>query len=201
MLQTICNYISNQLVFAHIIEEEKKPIYDYGIYLFLMTMVTVSTIIILGILWRKVDLTLAFIFVMASIRHYTGGYHASHYWQCHLLSCTSYCVVIYLASNGIMIGTIFLPMIGGMAMVYNLMVGSLNSDRNPKTPEEMIVRMKRARIIFILYDMICLLGIFFNLGEITIWLIIVWCQIIVMISLLITKTQRRYFKWKLKKRC
>ena len=199
MLQAICNRISNQLVFAHIIEEEEQPIYDYGLYLTLMTMITVSTIIILGFFWGKINLTLVFIFVIASMRHYTGGYHANHYWQCYLLSCMSYCAVIYLASNRILLGTVFLAVIGGIAMIYNLSIGSLNSDKNPKTLEEMILRTKKARFIFILYDIVSLVGIFFNLGEIAIWLVIVWSQIVVMISLLISQIQRRYFKWKLKK--
>lgn len=201
VLQAICNRISNQLVFARIIEEKDRPIYDYGIYLTLMTMLTVSTIIILGFFWGKIGLTLVFIFIIASMRHYTGGYHANHYWQCYLLSCMSYCAVIYLASNTIMLNTMFLPVIGSIAMIYNLAIGSLNSDKNPKTPQEMILRMKRARYIFILYDIVSLTGIFFNLGEIAIWLIIVWSQIIVMFSLLITQIQRRYFKWKLKRQC
>ena len=201
VLQAICNRISNQLVFAHIIEEEEQPIYDYGLYLTLMTMITVSTILILGFLGGNIDLTLVFIFVIASMRHYTGGYHANHYWQCYLLSCMSYCAVIYLVSNRIVLDTAIFLVIGGIAMIYNLAIGSLNSDKNPKTPEEMIFRTKKARFIFMLYDIVSLVGMFFNWGEIAIWLIIVWSQVIVMISLLSTQIQRRYFKWKLKKQC
>ncbi len=199
MLQTICNHISNQLVFAHIIKKEEQPIYDYGIYLTLMTVITTSTIVVLGFLWGKLSLTIVFLFVLASMRHYTGGYHANRYWQCYLLSCMSYCAVMYLVSNNILQDTMLLPTIGIIATLYNLAIGSLNSDKNPKTQEEMMLRKKRARLILILYNIVSLVGILFNLGEIAIWLVIVWSQIIIMISLLTTQIQRRYFKWKLKR--
>lgn len=201
MLQTICNHISNQLVFAHIINKEEQPIYDYGIYLTLMTVITTSTIVILGFLWGKLGLTMVFLFMLASMRHYAGGYHANRYWQCYLLSCISYCVVMYLVSNKSLQDTILLSVMSIIAMIYNLAIGSLNSDKNPKTSEEMVLRKKRARFFFILYGFVSLVGILFNLGEMTIWLVMVWSQVIVMISLLITKIQRRYFKWKLKRQC
>lgn len=201
MLQTICNHISNQLVFSHIIKKEEQPIYDYGIYLTLMTLITTSTIVVLGFLLGKISLTIVFLFVLASMRHYSGGYHANRYWQCYLLSCMSYFTVMYLVSNKILQDTLLLSVIGVIAMTCNLVIGSLNSDQNPKTQEEMVLRKKRARFFFILYGFVSLVGIFFILGEIAIWLVMVWSQVIVMISLLITQIQRRYFKWKLKKQC
>lgn len=201
MLQTICHHISNRLVFSRIIKNEDQPIYDYGIYLTLMTIITTSTIAVLGFLLGKIGLTIVFLFVLASMRHYTGGYHANRYWQCYLLSCMSYCAVMYLVSNKILQDTILLSVIGIIAMMYNLVIGSLNSDKNPKTQEEMVLRKKRARFIFILYNFVSLVGVLFNLGEIAIWLVMVWSQVIVMISLLSTQIQRRYFKWKLKRQC
>lgn len=199
MLQAICNHISNRLVLAHIIEKEKQSIYDYGIYLTLMTAITTGTIVVFGFLWGKLDLTMLFLFLLASMRHYTGGYHANRYWQCYLLSCITYCIVIYLVANKIPDNTIVLLVILVLVTLYNVAVGSLNSDKNPKTPEEMVLRKKRARLILVLYSTLSLGGILFKLGEIAIWLIVVWSQIIVMLSLLTTQIQRRYFKWKLKK--
>ncbi|WP_190283309.1 accessory gene regulator B family protein [Cellulosilyticum sp. WCF-2] len=201
MLQTVCHHISNRLVFAQIIKKEDQPIYDYGIYLILMTIITTSTIVVLGFLLGKIGLTIVFLLILASMRHYTGGYHANRYWQCYLLSCMSYCAVMYLVSNKILQDTMLLAVIGVIAMMYNLVTGSLNSDKNPKTQEEMVLRKKRARFFFILYGFVSLVGILFNLGKVDIWLVIVWSQVIVMISLLITQIQRRYFKWKLERQC
>ena len=201
MLQTICHHISNRLVFAQVIKKEEQPIYDYGIYLTLMTIIITSTIAVLGFLFGEIGLTIVFLSVLASMRHYTGGYHANRYWQCYLLSCMSYCAVMYLVSNKILQDTILLSVIGIIAMIYNLVIGSLNSDKNPKTQEEMVLRKKRARFFFILYGFVSLVGILFNLGKVDIWLVIVWSQVIVMISLLITQIQRRYFKWKLERQC
>ena len=201
MLQTVCHHISNRLVFAQIIKKEDQPIYDYGIYLTLMTIITTSTIVVLGFLLGKIGLTIVFLLILASMRHYTGGYHANRYWQCYLLSCMSYCAGMYLVSNKILQDTILLAVIGVIAMMYNLVTGSLNSDKNPKTQEEMVLRKKRARFFFILYGFVSLVGILFNLGKVDIWLVIVWSQVIVMISLLITQIQRRYFKWKLERQC
>lgn len=201
MLQTVCHHISNRLVFAQIIKKEDQPIYDYGIYLTLMTIITTSTIVVLGFLLGKIGLTIVFLLILASMRHYTGGYHANRYWQCYLLSCMSYCAVMYLVSNKILQDTMLLVVIGVIAMMYNLVTGSLNSDKNPKTQEEMVLRKKRARFFFILYGFVSLVGILFNLGKVDIWLVIVWSQVIVMISLLITQIQRRYFKWKLERQC
>ncbi|ADZ83611.1 accessory gene regulator B family protein [Cellulosilyticum lentocellum] len=201
MLQIICNRISNKLVLYNIIEKEEQCIYDYGIYLTLMTIITTSTIIVLGFLWGEIGLTIVFLLVLASMRHYTGGYHANHYWQCYLLSCMSYCTVMYLVVNNMLLNSVVLVVLGGGAMIYNLVVGSLNSDKNPKTSKEMLQRTKKARFIFVLYDIVSIVGVLFHLGEVGIWLIIIWSQIIVMFSLLIFQIQRRYFKWKLKKQC
>lgn len=201
MLQIICNRIANQLILYDIIKKEDQCIYEYGMYLVLMTTITTSTIIILGFLGGRIGLTIVFLLILASMRHYTGGYHANHYWQCYLLSCMSYCAVIYVAINNMMINKIILVLLGGGAMIYNLAIGSLNSDKNPKTSEEMVQRTKKARFIFVIYDVISIAGILFYQGDSTIFLIIIWSQIIVMFSLLISQIQRRYLRWKLKKQC
>ena len=196
MLQALCNRLSKQLISGGIIKEEEKAIYDYGIYLVLMTLTSMSTIVILGIMWGKLELTVLFLVIIVSIRHYTGGYHAKQYMTCYFLSCITYGIVLYLASYKILLGTIYLPIIVGSATLYSLGVGSLNSEKNPKTEEEMLFRKKRARFTIGIYGIAAGLGISFRFWEVSVWLVIAWSQVVVAISLLITNIQRGKLKWK-----
>lgn len=201
MLQMICNHISNQLNSARIITKEEQEVYTYGLYLILMTLITTSTIVITGVFLKKIGLTLVFLFVLASMRHYSGGYHANRYWQCYLLSCLSYGLVMYSVMNKSWHEKRFILIMGLLVIVYNVAIGSLNSDKNPKTHEEMITRKKRARSLFIGYGIVSLGGILLSRGPMDVWLVIIGSQFIVMLSLLSTQIQRRYFKWKLKRQC
>ena len=201
VLQALCNHLSKQLILGDIIKEEEKEIYDYGIYLILMTLTSMSTIVILGIIWGKLELTVLFLVIIVSIRHYTGGYHAQKYWTCYFLSCITYGVVLYLASYQILLGTIYLPIIVGGATLYSLVVGSLNSEKNPKTEEEMLFRKKRARYAMGIYSIVVGLGISFRFWEVSVWLVIAWSQVVVGVSLFITNIQRGNLKWKSKKQC
>ena len=199
MLQALCQHLSKQLIAGDIIKEEEKAIYDYGIYLILMTLTSMSTIIILGIIWGKLELTVLFLLIISSIRHYTGGYHAKKYWTCYFLSCITYGVVLYLASYKILLGTIYLPILVVSATLYSLGVGSLNSEKNPKTEEEMLFRKKRARFTMGIYGIAVGLGISFRFWEVSVWLVIAWSQVVVAISLFVTNIQRGNLKWRSKK--
>ena len=199
MLQTICNYLSNQLISTNIITKEEQIIYNYGIYLILMTIITSGTILISGVFLEKIILTIIFLFVLVSMRHYAGGYHANAYWKCYLLSCLSYYITMYFTFNVKLQRKMVLLVLMVIVMLYNIKIGSLNSDKNPKTEKEMIIRKKRARYLFLLYGVISIIGILFDIAEITIWLVMVWGQVIVMIALLSQQINRRYLRWKLKR--
>ncbi len=191
MLQTLSKKITQKLLHEGSIDEEDIEVYEYGLYILFMQMISTGTIFIIGILIGKLELTIVFILVLYNLRQYTGGYHSDSYIGCYLISCLTYMGVILLADGYVGLDLPYVLIITGISTTVIFMIGSVNSDKNPKTTLEMKYRVKRIRITLAINTLLIMMCTYFRIGSPKIGLIIMWSQVVVMFSLLIVKFKRR----------
>lgn len=195
MLRVMCEDFSFVLVRNRIISEEDREVYIYGLELILNSLLVVGTIILLGILFNKVITTVIFLMVFCSIRSYSGGYHASQYWKCYCIGCLAYLSVITVVhsttiSHMKIDSLIFL----GISYIGIFSIAPLNSEKNPKTPQEMKKNNVITKILINVYTTTAVIGILVYPQGMKIWFVIACTQLVVAIFLMITILQRRYLR-------
>jgi len=195
MLRTICEDFSFILVRNRIVSEEDREIYIYGLELILNSLVAIGTIVILGFLLNKVLITAVFLIVFCSIRSYSGGYHANQYWKCYCIGCLTYLSVVMLAEN-ISIHSSGLYSLSMLIISYIgiFLMAPQNSDKNPKTRDEIRKNNITTKALTSLYTLIATIGIFAYPNANKLWFTIACTQLVVTIFLMITILQRRYVR-------
>ena len=93
MLATIATRLTDQLYFHCPLDPSKKAIYKYGIQLSLSTLASMCSVILLGLLFKSPASALIFLGVFFFLRLFSGGYHASTYARCFLLTNSVYLAV------------------------------------------------------------------------------------------------------------
>lgn len=195
MIKIISEDLSFILVKNHIVSEKDREITIYGIQLILTSLFTIISILAVGILLRKIAITLTFLVSFMSIRSYSGGYHANQYWKCYFISCMTYLTIILLVLfTTFQIRQVATVLIIGITYISILKMSPLNSHKNPKTEKQMQTRKWKTRFLISLYSAMTLVGITFLPSQNELWFTLALTQLTVTISLMITLLQRRYFK-------
>lgn len=94
MLATIAARLTDQLYFRCPLDPSKKAIYEYGIQLSLSTLASMCSIMVLGILLKNPASAFIFLSVFFFLRLFSGGYHATTYARCFLLTNSGYLAVV-----------------------------------------------------------------------------------------------------------
>lgn len=94
MLATIAARLTDQLYFRCPLDPSKKAIYEYGIQLSLSTLASMCSIMVLGILLKNPASAFIFLGVFFFLRLFSGGYHATTYARCFLLTNSGYLAVV-----------------------------------------------------------------------------------------------------------
>lgn len=190
MLSYISKKLAVELVDNEVIQRDDLEIYEYGILLILMASFTSICILSTGFIIHKALFTIIFLGALIQLRHYAGGYHACSFSLCFCLSCFSYGVGLFILwLHNLVSMNLPLIVVSLMSSYYFYKNGAMNSQKNPKTEEEMTERSKRVRFITICYSFIGILflSILKQYSELAIALIST--QIIAVISIVAAKTK------------
>lgn len=162
-MEVLSKYLVQKLIESEVICKEDSEIYLFGVELILNSGFVTISILLLGMLVGKPLLAGIFLIALMNLRHYAGGYHAKSYLKCFLISCSSfilsYGMVILQKQWQLKYTLIALSLV---SMLYLVRQGTINSIKNPKTDEELIIRKRRTRIYSMLYSII---SCSFFLGE------------------------------------
>lgn len=94
MLATIAARLTDQLYFRCPLDPSRKAIYEYGIQLSLSTLASMCSIVMLGLLLKNPASAFIFLGVFFFLRLFSGGYHATTYARCFLLTNSVYLAVV-----------------------------------------------------------------------------------------------------------
>lgn len=79
-----------------LIPKDELDSYAYGYQVILISIINWSSILIIAILTHSLIDTLFYMLPIVILRRHTGGYHASSYAQCYILSVSFYLIVLLL---------------------------------------------------------------------------------------------------------
>ncbi len=95
MIEKNAEYFTEKLVSKKLIQKEDKAVYQYGIEILISTAINLILLLVIGIITRTVLLSIYYLFILATIRTLTGGYHATSHFKCKMLSCFTYITIVY----------------------------------------------------------------------------------------------------------
>ena len=93
MIESMARKVSDYLVTQKAVKEEQQEVCRYGIEIFISTVLSFFLILTSGIITHSLWNAALYITIYATLRVYTGGYHADTYFKCNL-----YYVLIYMAT-------------------------------------------------------------------------------------------------------
>ena len=191
-MQQLANRLTEMLVKEQIIDNEDRPVYVYGLQLLLTSGLTSIVILIIGWWRHQLIWTVCFLIALISLRHYTGGYHASSYGKCFALSNGIYLGMLLSKQCVAYEGFREIMLVGSLvSWAYIFYIGSINSEKNPKTEAEMINRKRMSRWITFLFTLsIWLITVGWKQGLSLAW-VLFYTQVVTVVGLWIVQNKRR----------
>ena len=153
MIEKMALKLVNQMEMEKIISKSNCEYYEYALIAMVENIVTVGTILLIGIFFEKFLHTVCFWAFFISLRKRTGGFHANKFWQCYLGTVITYIAVIQVIpmlceTPAVMYGMLLLAII----LIY--IMGTINHPNMDMDKSELQESRKAARLIVIMEVMI-----------------------------------------------
>ena len=84
MIITLSKIIADFFYKNNIVDEVKRERIQYGFQTIFSTVISFLIVIVSGIVFNILDISLVFLALFVLIRRFTGGYHADTYLKCNL---------------------------------------------------------------------------------------------------------------------
>lgn len=100
MMNRISNRITQYLISNNVISDSSDSIkyYKYSIEITLSSFFNIIEIVFIGFMFHQIFESLIFLIVFIPLRMFTGGYHASTYFRCHLYFCILFSLLLIVYS-------------------------------------------------------------------------------------------------------
>ncbi len=161
MLATIAARLTDQLYFCCPLDPSKKAIYEYGIQLSLSTLASMCSIVLLGLLFKNPASAFIFLGVFFFLRLFSGGYHASTYARCFLLTNSVYLAVVG-ASCWIVHFQLYhlLPVIVAASYAVVIVLSPIRNKRHPLS-EKTYRKNRKIAVVLVSIESLLFLILFF----------------------------------------
>lgn len=154
MIQKLASQVADYFIKKDIFKDTEREVYIYGFDLMISGLMNVLLVLIAGIILNSLTYALIFVFVMITVRMYTGGYHADTHIMCNIIFLSAFLVSIatlnvinyfsiswiiwFLQCIGLILVTRFVPL----------------ENRNKKLSDEQKERYKKIGITLYLTDIV-----------------------------------------------
>ena len=161
MLATIAARLTDQLYSHSPLDPSKKAIYEYGIQLSLSTLASMCSIVLLGLLLKKPASAFIFLGVFFFLRLFSGGYHATTYARCFLLTNSVYLAVVG-ASYWIVHFRLYhlLPVIVAASCAVVIVLSPIRNKRHPLS-ENTYRKNRKIAVVLVSVESLLFLILFF----------------------------------------
>ncbi len=190
------DYISNKILYYLLKNdvisdnEDDRAHYKYGIEITISSFLNIILVVILGMIFSKIELAIVFLLLFISIRQLTGGYHAKSYFRCNLTMCVSFCCCIFAT-------TILKKYFNMIFLIIHIILSSIiilafcpvSNENKPIKPE---ARNKYKITSFVVSNFFSVLGYFIYSRSKEIGLFIIMTIILINVLVIISQfTERR----------
>lgn len=190
----IVSYLVNMGAITN--SNDDKEYYQYGVEITISSFLNIFLILCLGTALHKINHAIVFLAVFISLRHLTGGFHASTYFKCNL----SLCIVFIL---DIFSNEITHNYFTAITFIVHILLSSLVilvycpvENKNKPIPDECIWKYKISALI--LSHTFSIIGwiLFRNNIDIGLFIImtIIYIHILVVVSKLIREEEKHESK-------
>lgn len=125
MIEKIAAGLVEQMKEEQIIDWSEGDHYEYALITMIESFLTVTTMLILGLICKRLFHTICFIVFFFSLRKRTGGYHAEKFWQCYLATVLTYFgvmkIAVPLSRNPIIMYSLL-----GCSIIFIELIGTVN---------------------------------------------------------------------------
>ncbi|MDD3138494.1 MAG: accessory gene regulator B family protein [Lachnospiraceae bacterium] len=129
--------LCKKMVMKGIVKEEDAELYIYGIVNGLIMSGNIMTAFLIGILTRRLEIVLVFLFFYASLRTFSGGYHMESKLLCYVFSSLILLIPVYTKDWVLShIPMAALVIIGVLAVVIIMVLSPVESIHKRLEPEE-----------------------------------------------------------------
>lgn len=193
MTQKIAEKIVDIMQMELLIRPEQREYYIYAVLLLIEKWLTLGTIIGIGILKGIIIQTLLFLGVFLSLRKYTGGFHASKFWQCYIGTVVVYILITFICP----IFLLHIEMLMGcfvLAVIYIAVVGTINHPNMGLNNFEMAESKHTARCTLFIESTVITTLWFLDIDRLSIGYMtvaIILCASLLAISKLVGQEVRR----------
>lgn len=99
MIRLLSQSILNSFIDKSVINEEDKSIYAYGAEIAIAYLANLVAMIIIGAMMNMLIECIVFLIIFVPLKSYTGGYHASNYKICFVISCFTVAGVLLITKH------------------------------------------------------------------------------------------------------
>lgn len=149
MIEKMALKLVNQMEMEKIISKSSCEYYEYALIGMVEHVLTVGSMLILGLIFRQFLPTICFMVFFLSLRKRTGGFHANKFWQCYLGTVIFYIAIMQIVpilcrNQTVMYGLLFL------AMFLICVMGTINHPNIDMSKSELKESKKAARLMVLM---------------------------------------------------
>lgn len=153
MIENMVLKLVNQMEMEKIINKSSCEYYEYALIGMVEHVITVGTMLLLGVIFRQFLPTICFIVFFLSLRKRTGGFHANKFWQCYLGTVIIYSVLVPIIPILCRNQTVMYTMLF-LAMLLICIMGTINHPNMDMSKSELQESKKAARLLVLMEVMI-----------------------------------------------
>lgn len=156
-LELICKNISNNLKNELNLDEDKASIIEYGLFAFFHMSISILLVAVIGLIFNVMIEALIISFVVAILRKFSGGAHASTALNCAIVGVLISVIPAHIVKN-LNFNINYIIFIGiplyiiSLIIVYKL--APVDSPNKPIKKKEKIKKLKKGSIILLSIYMI-----------------------------------------------
>lgn len=148
MIEKMALKLVNQMELQKIICKSNCEYYEYALIAMVEHTITVGSVLLLGLLFRRFLHTICFMVFFLKLRKRTGGFHANKFWQCYLGTVIFYVAIMQIVpilcrNQVIMYVLLFLAML----LIY--IMGTINHPNMDMSKSELWDSKKVARLLIL----------------------------------------------------
>lgn len=164
LLKRFADNLTSLLIENEVVELDDQEICSYGLEVLIYNLISIVSVLILGVVFKALTLTLLFLITFVPLRSFTGGYHAKTAFKCFGISIFTFITIVfackYVPSQiQITFGLVF-SFLSTILIFTKTPIVNINK---PKTVEE----ISKCNYIskYILFTILFFLFAFYSLGE------------------------------------
>lgn len=165
MVEKMAAKLVQQMEEEGLISKSASEHYEYALITLAERFITVGTIVLIGLICKRIVPTVYFLFFFLSLRKRTGGYHADKFWQCYLGT-----IITYIALAEVTVILSEYPMVMYVLLFLSVVlieiIGTVNHPNMDMDADELREAKKAARLLTLLEIMIILVFLTLDINRI-----------------------------------